>query len=156
MKIVKIVRALPSDHSALTKITMDGKSFWGYSKQQLSTWEKELTISSQYVSENETYQLVLDDEIIGFYAYLKLSDGHLKLDHLFLLQNFIGKGFGQLLLNDFLKKAQESNTLDIILEADPNAENFYKKFGFITYDHRETSIKGRFLPLMKLDFNKII
>ncbi|KEY20353.1 GNAT family N-acetyltransferase [Kaistella antarctica] len=156
MKPVKIVRALPSDHSALTEITMDGKSFWGYSTQQLSTWEKELTISSQYVSENETYQLVLGDEIIGFYACLKLSDVHLKLDHLFLLQNFIGKGFGQLLLNDFLKRAQESNTRDIILEADPNAENFYKKFGFITYDQRESSIKGRFLPLMKLDFNKII
>ena len=105
MKTVKIVRALPNDHSALTEITKDGKSFWGYSKQQMSTWEKELTISSQYVSENETYQLVLDDEIIGFYAYLKLSDVHLKLDHLFLLQNFIGKGFGQLLLNDFLKIA---------------------------------------------------
>ncbi|WP_313717233.1 GNAT family N-acetyltransferase, partial [Kaistella carnis] len=81
-----------------------------------------------------------------------LGEGHLELDHLFLVQKFIGKGFGQLLLTDFLRKAKELNTIDIILEADPNAELFYKKFGFVTYDQRESSIKERFLPLMKLDF----
>lgn len=119
----------------------------------MEIWEPELTITAKYISENETYQLVLDDEIIGYYAFIKLGAGHLKLDHLFLFQQFIGEGFGQLLLTDFLKRAKESNAIDIILEADPNAENFYKKFGFVTFDQRESSIKGRFLPLMKLDFN---
>ena len=72
--------------------------------------------------------------------------------YLFLFQNFIGKGFGQFLLNDFLERAKKMNIIDIILEADPNAGNFYKKFGFVTYDQRESSIDGRFLPQMKLDF----
>ena len=153
METVNIRRALPSDHSILTEITRNSKAFWVYSKQQLEIWQPELTITAKYISENETYQLVLDDEIIGDYAFIKLGAGHLKLDHLFLFQQFIGKGFGQLLLTDFLKRAKESNEIDIILEADPNAENFYKKFGFVTYDQRESSIKGRFLPLMKLDFN---
>lgn len=153
METVNIRRALPSDHSVLTEITRNSKAFWAYSKQQLEIWQPELTITAKYISENETYQLVLDYEIIGYYAFIKLGAGHLKLDHLFLFQQFIGKGFGQLLLTDFLKRAKESNAIDIILEADPNAENFYKKFGFVTYDQRESSIKGRFLPLMKLDFN---
>lgn len=153
MGTVNIRRALPSDHSVLTEITRNGKAFWGYSKQQLEIWQPELTITSKYISENETYQLVFDDEIIGYYAYIKLGERHLKLDYLFLFQQFIGKGFGQLLLTDFLKRAKDLNTIDIILEADPNAELFYKKFGFVTYDQRESSIKERFLPLMKLDFN---
>lgn len=153
MEIVKIRKALPDDHSVLTQITMDGKAFWDYSKEQLSRWENDLTITAQYLAENETYKLVLNDEIIGYYSFLKLSEGHLKLDYLFLFQNFIGKGFGQLLLNDFLERAKGMNTIDIILEADPNAENFYRKFGFMTYGQRESSIKGRSLPQMKLDFN---
>ncbi len=153
MEGANIKRALPSDHSVLTEITMDGKAFWGYSKQQLSTWENDLTITEEYLLENETYKLILNHEIIGYYSFLKLSENHLKLDYLFLFQNFIGKGFGQLLLNDFLERAKRMNIIDIILEADPNAENFYKKFGFVTYDQRESSINGRFLPQMKLDFN---
>lgn len=94
MGTVNIKRALPSDHCILTEITMDGKAFWGYSKQQLEIWQPELTITAKYISENETYQLVLDNEIIGYYAFIKLGDGHSKLDYLFLFQQFIGKGFG--------------------------------------------------------------
>ena len=152
MEGANIKRALPSDHCILTEITVDGKAFWGYSKQQLSAWENDLTITEKYLLENETYKLILNGEIIGYYSFLKLTENHLKLDYLFLFQNFIGKGFGQLLLNDFLERAKRMNIIDIILEADPNAENFYKKFGFVTYDQRESSIKERFLPLMKLDF----
>ena len=122
----------------------------------MSEWENDLTITTRYLTENETYKLVLNDQIIGYYSFIRLAENHLKLDNLFLLQNFIGKGFGQLLLNDFLERAQESNSIDIILEADPNAENFYKKFGFVTYDQRESSIKGRFLPQMRLEFNNTI
>ena len=122
----------------------------------MSEWENNLTITTRYLTENETYKLVLNDQIIGYYSFIRLAENHLKLDNLFLLQNFIGKGFGQLLLNDFLERAQESNSIDIILEADPNAENFYKKFGFVTYDQRESSIKGRFLPQMRLEFNNTI
>lgn len=152
MELLKIVKATEKDHLKLTEITVDGKAFWGYSKTQLAKWENDLTITAQYISENETYKLVLNDETIGYYSFLDLGKGHLKLDYLFLFQNFIGKGFGQLLVNDFLERIKDLNIIDIILEAEPNAENFYKKFGFITYNQRESSIKGRFLPLMKLDF----
>ena len=84
MEGANIKRALPSDHSVLTEITMEGKAFWGYSKQQLSNWENDLTITEKYLLENETYKLILNDEIIGYYSFLKLNENHLKLDYLFL------------------------------------------------------------------------
>ena len=152
MQTAKIEKAVTSDHSSLTKITFDSKAFWGYSNEQLLKWENDLIITENYISENETYKLILNDEIIGYYSFVKLSGGHLKLDCFFIIQKFIGKGFGHALLNDFLRKAKELNIIDVILEADPNAENFYKKFGFITYDRKESSLKGRFLPQMKLEF----
>ena len=152
MEKTAIEKASPADHEILTKITKDGKAFWGYSKEQIDHWEQDLTITAQYIEQNETYKLVLNDRIIGYYSYLNLGKGHLKLDYFFLFQKYIGKGYGQLLLRDFLEKAKSSKTVDIILEAEPNAENFYAKFGFKTYDQKESSIKGRFLPLMKLVF----
>lgn len=150
MEYFKIEKASEKDHLKLTEITFDGKAFWGYSKNQLEKWRDHLTVTEKYISENETYNLVLNEEIIGYYSILKSSENQLKLDNLFIQQKFIGKGYGKILMDDFLKKVKTRNIKSIILEAEPNAENFYKKFVFVTYDHRESSIKGRFLPQMKL------
>ncbi|SFB94886.1 Ribosomal protein S18 acetylase RimI [Kaistella jeonii] len=147
----KIEKATEKDHLTLTEITVDGKAFWGFSKEELSKWKNELTITPEYIAENETYNLVLDSSIVGYYSFLKIDENTLLLDNLFLFQKVIGKGFGKLLMQNFLKRAKSLNISNIILEAEPNAENFYKKFGFSTYDHRESVIKGRFLPKMKLD-----
>jgi predicted GNAT family N-acyltransferase len=38
----------------------------------------------------------------------------------------------------------------VILEAEPNAEGFYAKFGFVKIGEIETSIKNRYLPVMEL------
>ena len=80
-----------------------------------------------------------------------MSDDQIILDNLFLFQKYIGQGFGTLLMNDFLESVKKLGFCTIILEAEPNAEQFYKKFGFSTYDHRESNIEGRFLPKMKLN-----
>ena len=146
-----IEKATPQDHITLTAITKDGKAYWGYSTEQLAKWENDLTIAPNYICENETYKLVLAGEIIGYYSYLNLSKGHLKLDNLFLYQKYIGQGFGRILLTDFLEKVRKLDVVDIILEADPNAEDYYKKFGFLTYGQRPSTIKGRSLPKMRLD-----
>lgn len=152
---LKIEKATKKDHLKLTEITVDGKAFWGFSKEELSKWKNELTITPKYIAENKTYNLVLDSSIIGYYSFLKIDENTFLLDNLFLFQNVISKGFGKLLMQDFLKRAKTLNISTIILEAEPNAEKFYKKFGFSTYDRRESLIKGRFLPKMKLDLTSI-
>ncbi|WP_300674689.1 GNAT family N-acetyltransferase [Soonwooa sp.] len=148
---MKIEKATTNDHSTLTNITLDGKAFWGYSKEQIELWKKDLTISKDYIDENEVYKLIDDDEIIGYYSILKISRTDSKLDNLFLYQKYIGKGFGKILMNDFIERVKKSDCKVIILDSEPNAEEFYKKFGFETYDRLESSIKDRFLPKMKLN-----
>ena len=61
----------------------------------------------------------------------------------------MGKGFGKVLLQHSLKEVVKKEK-DIIVVADPNAETFYVKQGFVTYDQIESLPKGRFLPVMKL------
>ena len=70
-----------------------------------------------------------------------------------MLPEYIGKGFGNYLMLDFLNRIKENRDVKkILLDADPNAEKFYQKFGFTTIGQLETSIKNRFLPIMERNF----
>ncbi|TPD71262.1 GNAT family N-acetyltransferase [Flavobacterium microcysteis] len=148
---MKIERSEKNDNLILSEITFEGKAYWGYGKEQLEKWRNDLTITQDYIENNETFKLIVDDEIIGYYSILKLENKIIKLDYLFLLPKFIGKGYGKFLMNHCIKKAKEINMKKIILDSDPNAELFYKSFGFKTYNQLKTSIENRFLPQMELD-----
>ncbi len=149
--MIEIVPAFEKNHSLLTAITFDGKAFWGFSKDQLSQWTEILTVTPEYISTNFVFNLTLNSEIIGYYSYLVINEKEIELDNLFLFRKYIGKGYGKLMMIDFLSKAKELNVEYISLIAEPNAENFYKKFGFETFDQLESIIKGRLLPKMKLN-----
>jgi N-acetylglutamate synthase-like GNAT family acetyltransferase len=148
---MKIEKSKKNDHLNMSEITFAGKAFWGYEKEQLEKWRNDLTITQDYIENNETFKLIVDDEIIGYYSILKLENKTIKLDNLFLLPKFIGKGYGKLLMNHCIKKAKEANMKKIILDSEPNAELFYKSFGFKIYNKLKTSIENRFLPQMELD-----
>ena len=146
---MKIERANPSDHTTLTLITKESKAYWGYSSEQMEAWSALLTITPEYITKNETYKLFSGDEIIGYYALVKIDNQTLKLDNLFILPEFIGKGFGKQMMADLFERAASGNYTSVILDADPNAESFYRKFGFVTIGQIETSIPNRSLPVMR-------
>lgn len=147
---MEIQRAHKDDHIILTNITYKGKAHWGYSKSQLEKWQADLTVSPGYIIENDTFKLIFDDKIVGYYAVLQVEDNVLKLDNMFVLPEYIGKGFGKFLLLDAINRAKNNKVKKMILDAEPKAEDFYKKFGFETYTLLESSIKNRFLPQMML------
>lgn len=146
---MKIERAVPEDHTLLTVITKKSKAFWGYDEQQMEKWNDLLTITSDYILKNETYKLVLENEIIGYYSLLEIDPQTLKIDNLFISPKFIGKGLGKKLMADIFEKAKLNSYTSVILDSDPNAEGFYSHHGFIKIDQIKTSVKNRFLPVMK-------
>lgn len=147
---MKIVNATSKDDEVLTFITKKSKAFWGYSEEQILIWNNSLTVSKQYIENNTVFKLITEDTIIGYYSYFNIEKDTIKLDNLFILPDFIGKGFGKLLMNDFLKRIKKSETKKVQLHSDPNAENFYSKLGFKKVGSFETSIKNRFMPIMEL------
>jgi predicted N-acetyltransferase YhbS len=146
---MKIVRATTEDHTALTAITKRSKAFWNYEQQQLEEWAELLTITPDYILSHETYKLILEEEIIGYYSVVKIDLQTIKIDNLFVLPEFIGQGLGRKLMDDILEKAALKKYGFIILDSDPNAEAFYRRFGFVKIGQIETSVKDRFLPIMK-------
>jgi len=143
------IPALNSDHQILSHITQQSKAHWGYSPEQLEKWREELTISPQYIEQNEVYKLEIDQEIIAYYAYIVLEDGLVELDNMFVLPDYIGQGYGKYLMNDFMERVKAAGFKTIRLYSEPHAEKFYRKLGFKVVGQFESSIKGRFLPIME-------
>jgi len=151
MKKVVIENAKVIDHKKLTDLVKKSKAHWGYTLSQMKEWDNELTINHDYINSNEVFKLSLDNHIIGCYSYLKINHNTVKLDFFFILPNYIGKGFGKLLMHHFFKKIENDTIKKIMVESDPNAENFYANYGFKTIDKLKSSIENRFLPLMQKD-----
>lgn len=151
---MKIIKAEIADSEILTTITKKSKAYWGFSEEILKEWEHLLTVTKDYIEKNNVFKLVQNDQIIGYYSYFFTDEYTIKLDNIFILPEFIGKGFGKILMNDFLKNVRQSDIDKITLDAEPNAENFYKNFGFKTIGQLESSIKDRSLPIMELKIEK--
>lgn len=149
---MKIEKANSDDHKILSEITKKSKAFWGYSEGQMAQWDDVLTISKEYIQTNFAYKLIIENQVIGYYSYFNTETYTVKLDNLFVLPEYIGKGYGNYLMVDFLNRIKENRDIKkVLLDADPNAEKFYQKFGFTTIGQLETSIKNRFLPIMELN-----
>lgn len=143
-----IKKSSPNLHKVLSEIAKASKNFWNYPEEWMKFWEEDLMITEKYIKENEAYHFENEDKkVIGFYSFFKENE-NIKLEHLFILPEFIGKGIGKILMEDFFEKTRNFDFENIILEADPNAESFYKKFGFETIELKPTKIEGRFLPIM--------
>lgn len=149
-----IIKAEPNDNELLTTITKMSKAYWGFSDEILQEWEHLLTITKDYIEKNKVYKLIQNDQIIGYYSYFSTDENTIKLDNIFILPEFIGKGFGKILMNDFLKNIKQLDINKVTLDAEPNAEKFYKTFGFETIGQLESSIKDRYLPIMELQIEK--
>jgi len=146
----EIIKANTHDYRVLTDITKKSKAYWGYSDEQMRKWSDLLTITEEYIQNNEVYKLVINQSIVAYYSYFEIEKNSVRLDNLFVSAENIGKGYGKLLMNDFILKIKKSEAQRILLDADPNAQKFYESFGFVKIGEIETSIKDRFLPIMEL------
>jgi len=148
--MIEITKANTHDYRVLTDITKKSKAYWGYSDEQMRKWSDLLTITEEYIQNNEVYKLIINQSIVAYYSYFEIEKNSVRLDNLFVSPENIGKGYGKLLMNDFILKIKKSEAQRIILDADPNAQKFYESFGFVKIGEIETSIKDRFLPIMEL------
>lgn len=147
---MNIQKATPENHIRLKEITKKSKAFWGYSEEQLLKWDNNLTVTEAYIENNPVFNLVEEDIIIGYYSYIKEETNQVILDNIFILPEYIGKGFGSFLMNDFLERMRSEKCQKITLDSEPNAEQFYQKLGFKKIGEFETSIKNRFMPIMEM------
>lgn len=144
---IQIKNAEVSDIDILNKISVESKMYWNYPQAWIDNWKDVLTLTEKHFNEQHIYKLEKAGSIIGFCSIVE-NEKDYEVVHLWLIPEYIGKGYGKLLLNETIKRVVK-NDKDIIVESDPNSEAFYASQGFRTFDKRESYPKGRFLPVMK-------
>jgi GNAT superfamily N-acetyltransferase len=149
---VKIERALLEHASILTEIAISAKRHWNYPERWIEIWLPLLTISPEYISQNETWMAALDLKPAGFYS-LCLDSTSLWLDNLWVLPNFMGQGIGKQLFQHALERSKTLGASILKIEADPNAQSFYEKMGVRKVGERHGEIDGqpRILPIMEIN-----
>lgn len=150
---MRIEKAQNIDSKYLTELTLRSKAHWGYSSEQITKWKKDLTIYTDYIDQNEVYKLMNKNQLIGYYSYIEVKENTVKLDNIFLEPDFIGKGYGKMMMNHFLLQVKDSGYEAVKLDSEPNTVKFYQNLGFKIVGRLESSIPNRFLPIMELDIS---
>jgi GNAT superfamily N-acetyltransferase len=149
---VQLVRAHPSDASTLSTIAWASKAHWGYPNHWMEQWREQLTITPQFVAANETFAAVSNEQIIAFHALRETAETF-RLEHLWVLPEQIGHGIGRLLFTHAAERAAARGARSLTIEADPNAEPFYRHMGAVRFGVLASEVDGqrRELPLLAFD-----
>ena len=149
---VEIFRAEPDDAGVLTQIAFAAKSYWGYPERWIERWQESLTITPEFITGNEVYAAVFEEEICGFYALIERGRGA-ELEHLWVSPERIGVGIGRALFDHAVRRTAALGAANLSIEADPNAEGFYRRMGARRVGENVYEIEGqrRELPLLILD-----
>ena len=151
-----IVKASKEDAEELTEIALASKAYWGYSQEQLESWREDLTVTPEMVENNEIKFIGTQKEIGAFYILnLDEPDDYCTLEFLFVRPDFIGRGFGRVLLKQAFLSAKANKKKYMRVLSDPNAESFYAKYGFKVIAQEKSSIPNRFLPIMEKDISEV-
>jgi GNAT superfamily N-acetyltransferase len=148
--VAEIVRAKAEDASALTQIAHAAKRHWGYPENWIAAWRDTLTMRPEFITANVAYIAIEHERPVGFYVLTQEPDGP-HLDHLWILPSSMGRGIGRALFEHAAAEVSRLGFRSMKIEADPNAEGFYKRMGAIGIGTSTTETCGerRELPLLE-------
>ncbi|HLU10477.1 MAG TPA: GNAT family N-acetyltransferase [Oceanobacillus sp.] len=150
-QVLNIRRARPGEAEQLSALALRSKAHWNYDPEFLEACRKELTVTADFINSNAVYVVEEAGRAAGFYAIRTCteSDGGI-LEFLYVEPESIGMGYGKGLWDHAVETARKLGLSSFTLEADPNAEAFYRAMGAERIGERESPAQpGRMLPLMR-------
>src|SRR5213594_4530132 len=88
---ITIRRARPDEAGALTEIAHAAKRYWGYHENWIEHWRDDLTITPDFIANNEVYLAMVGDEMAGCCA-LVLGGTQAELEHMWVKPERIRTG----------------------------------------------------------------
>lgn len=152
---MRIRRARPDEAGALTELAHAAKRYWGYPENWIEHWKADLTITADFIGNNEVYVAMIDGKLAGCCA-LVLSEAQAELEHMWVNPEFMGNGVGKALFMRVKERAKDLNVPVLDISADPNAEGFYERMGATRIGEVRSDVGGqpRVLPRMALELKK--
>jgi GNAT superfamily N-acetyltransferase len=121
--------ATRGDAEVLTQIAHAAKRHWGYPERWIELWREALTLDPEVIAGNPFIVATEGERAVGFYGLLPAADGAWVLEHLWLRPEAMGKGVGRALFADAVARARQGGAATLEIDADPNAEGFYRRMG---------------------------
>jgi N-acetylglutamate synthase-like GNAT family acetyltransferase len=149
---MQIRRARPDEADTLTEIAHAAKRHWNYPEKWMAQWRADLTITPDFIANNEVFVAVAGGDIAGCCA-LVVGDSLAELEHMWIDPQQMGNGVGRALFEYTRQRAQELGLNELELSADPNAEGFYKRMGAKRIGEIQADMDGqpRVLPRMTVN-----
>ncbi|MFH9365028.1 GNAT family N-acetyltransferase [Streptomyces anulatus] len=139
-----------AEAAALTELALRSKGHWEYDAEFLAACREELTVRPADVAARRTAVAEEDGWILGFTTL----DGEPPIGALgmmFVEPDSIGRGVGRRLFAHTMDEARSLGFTRLTIDADPNAEPFYRAMGAIRIGATPSgSIPGRELPLLEV------
>jgi GNAT superfamily N-acetyltransferase len=154
MSVLLLSPASASDAPLLTRLIRAGKAHWGYPAEWLDAWKSDLTISPEQIEAWYVRTASFQGELVGFFA-LAHHDGDWWLEHLWLAVDRIGQGFGSELFRHAMAAAAGLGAVRVRIEADPNAEGFYRHMGAKRDGERVSAVTGTARIVPRLVFKLV-
>jgi GNAT superfamily N-acetyltransferase len=158
METVTVRLAKPDELEVMTDLALKSKASWGYSEDFMAACRAELTMTAAKLASWTVWVAETDHTVRGMIALnLGFNDGNAELEDFFVDPDFQGRGAGRALMSRLLETCRGRGVKCVGLDADPNAEPIYQRFGFVTVGLAPSrSIAGRMLPRMELDIDSIV
>jgi predicted N-acetyltransferase YhbS len=144
---VRIRPARPGEEAALTELAVRSKGHWGHDETFLARARAELTLRAADLERWIVRVADRDGAVIGFSA-VDVSGAELQM--LFVEPSAIGTGAGGALLADALGEPAAAGLAALLIESDPDAEPFYRRFGAVVVGSRVSPATGRELPSLRI------
>jgi len=149
---IEIRRAQPAEAEVLTAIAHAAKRHWNYPAAWIDQWKPDLTITPEFIAENEVFVALVDNQIAGCCALI-VTDALAEIEHMWLRPAYMGSGIGRALFEHARRRAEERGAQVLELSADPNAEGFYARMGAHRIGEISAGMNGeedRVLPRMRM------
>lgn len=153
-----IRRTRPEEHEALSALALRSKGHWGYPPEFLEACREELRYDAETCGSELMWAAERDGTVLGIVRLAPVTGAPdqpgppdaLELEALFVDLPAIGTGCGRLLLEHALAQARARGARRVLLDADPGAESFYRRFGAVRIGSAPSgSIPGRMLPRLE-------
>jgi N-acetylglutamate synthase-like GNAT family acetyltransferase len=149
---IEIRTANPEEADTLTEIAHAAKRHWNYPESWIRKWQKDLTITREFITTHEVFVATINGEIAGCCA-LVMTGSLAEIEHMWIRPEQMGNGTGRALFEHARARAVEHGGNALELSADPNAEGFYARLGAKRVGDIPADMDGqtRVLPRMRME-----
>jgi GNAT superfamily N-acetyltransferase len=148
-----LIRAPDIDElPALSELCIRSKAVWGYDAAFMAACRRELTFDPRDLESSRIAVAARGDSILGVAQVRMIAGNEADLAKLFVEPAAMRSGVGHALFAWARDAARAQGASRMIIEADPDAAPFYRRFGARDVGLAPSgSIAGRMLPKLALE-----